>query len=291
VSPFELVEPHSLQEALELLEPNDRCVRPAGGFTALMLMMKSGMLKPTRLVSLRRVAPCSAAIEEGVEAIRIGAMTSLAAIERSVLVRRELPGVAQALRTLANVRVRNVATLGGNLAHADPHMDLPPLLIALGAVALVAGRDGQRELPLADLISGYYETTLADGEIILGASIPKRFGSCCAYRKVTARSADDWPTLGIAVALEATDGVVNESRVVLSAAFDRPQQLASVQALLRGARLDECVIARAGEAAAAEVEPIADAHGSAAYKRELVRIHVQRSLRQAWAAQVPGRQT
>ena len=287
MTPFELVEPSSLEEALELLDPADPLVRPAGGYTALMLMMKAGVLKPTRLVGLCRIEPRYAGIEAVGDALRIGATCTLARIERSEVVQRELAVLNRALRTLANVRVRNVATLGGNLAHADPHMDLPPLLIALGATVVIVGRGGEREIPLAELISGYYETTLEAGELIVEVRIPKRLARHCVYRKVTARSADDWPTLGVAVALDVVDGTVREGHIVLSAAFDRPTQLSAVEAVLRHARIDERTVARAGDVAAEEADPIADAHGSAAYKRELVRVHVRRALRQACGLQ-PG---
>ncbi|RPI43175.1 MAG: xanthine dehydrogenase family protein subunit M, partial [Betaproteobacteria bacterium] len=233
MTPFELVEPDSLEAALALLDPADPSVRPAGGCTALMLMMKAGMLKPSRLVSLRKVEGRYRGVEADAEALCIGATCTLAAIEQSPAVQRALPTVSRALRTLANVRVRNVATLGGCLAHADPHMDLPPLLIALGASVVIVGRTGSREIPLADLISGYYETTLEGGELIAQARIPTRLARHCVYRKVTARSADDWPTLGVAIALDVAEGVVREARAVLSAAFDRPTRLPALEALLR----------------------------------------------------------
>ena len=129
MTPFELAEPRTLREALTLLDPDDAAVRPISGGTAVMLMMKAGVLRPRRLVSLRAIDGGLAGI--GLEAngeLRIGAMTPLAELERAETVRRGWPVIAQTLRTLSNVRVRNVATIGGHLAHADPHQDLPPVL-------------------------------------------------------------------------------------------------------------------------------------------------------------------
>src|SRR6516165_10113745 len=132
--PFELVEPASLGEAISLLDPEDATVRPIAGGTALMLMMKAGVFKPTRLVSLRKLpAEFSRITAQGSGELRIGAMAPLAAVERSEAVARAAPVIPRAMRRLSNVRVRNVATVGGALAHGDPHMDLPPILIALGA--------------------------------------------------------------------------------------------------------------------------------------------------------------
>jgi carbon-monoxide dehydrogenase medium subunit len=285
VSPFELSEPRSLAEALALLASGEAAVHPAGGCTALMLMMKAGLLAPARLVSLRRIEPRYASIEARGGEVRIGATCTLAAIERSPLVQRELPVVIRTLRTLANVRVRNVATLGGNLAHADPHMDLPPLLAALGATVTIVARGGERSLGIEDLISGYYQTALAPSELITEVRIPTRLAHHAVYRKITARSADDWPTLGVAVALDVAGNAVREAHLVASAAFDRPTRLAAAAQVLCSGPIDVACIARAADAAAAEVQPIADAHGSAAYKRELLRVHLRRALRQALGMQ------
>src|SRR5438270_2869090 len=145
MSPFALEEPATLGEALALLDPEDPGVRPIAGGTALMLMMKSGLYRPQRLVSLRKVAPGLAEIRVGSDgALEIGAMARLAELQRSGAVRTAAPVIAETLLTHSNVRVRNVATIGGNLAHADPHMDLPPVLIALKARIRAIGPAGER---------------------------------------------------------------------------------------------------------------------------------------------------
>ena len=117
-----------------MLDPDDRSVRPIAGGTALMLMMKSGLYRPRRLVSLREVGSGVADIRVDADGgLKIGAMVRLADLRRSAEVRTAAPVIAETLLTHSNVRVSNVATIGGNLAHGDPHMDLPPVLIALGA--------------------------------------------------------------------------------------------------------------------------------------------------------------
>src|SRR5262249_29758914 len=129
MTPFELVEPASLDEAIALLDPDDSAVRPIAGGTALMLMMKAGVFRPSRLVSLRKLARLNARIAVAKDgALTIGAMTPLALLERSPEVARVAPVIPRAMGRLSNIRVRNVATIGGNLAHGDPHMDLPPIL-------------------------------------------------------------------------------------------------------------------------------------------------------------------
>jgi carbon-monoxide dehydrogenase medium subunit len=281
VIPFDLAEPNTLSEALELLHGADPTVRAAAGCTALMLMMQAGVLKPSCLVSLRRLAPRMSEINTRGAELRIGSLATLSALERSPLIRLNTPVFSRTLRTLANVRVRNVATLGGHLAHADPHMDLPPLLIALGANVVVASRDAERTIPVEELISGYFETTLGDAELVTEVRIPIAAARQAAYLKVTSRSADDWPALGVAVSLETQDAQVRDARVVIGAAVDRPMRLRAAEALLRNVTVDERLFAQAGECAAAEANPVADQHGSAAYKRQLLRVYLARALRQA----------
>ncbi len=193
------------------------------------------------------------------------------------------PVITRTLRTLSNVRVRNVATVGGHLAHADPHMDLPPVLIALGASVSGVDATGAWQLPLEELYTGYLETVLARDELIGEVIVPCHESRRAAYLRCTTRSADDWPALGVAVALDTDGALVRGARIVVSAATDRPTRLAAAEQTLEGARLDDAALARAGEAAAAEAKVVADQHGSAAYKRELLRVYVGRALRAALA--------
>src|SRR5688500_12885319 len=202
MSPFELAAPNSLAEAIALLEQEG--ARPLAGGTALMLMMKAGVLRPPRLVGLHHLKLSN--IEGGTGgSLRIGAMSTLSALERSAAVKKGWPVIARALRTLSNVRVRNVATVGGALAHADPHMDLPPLLSALGARATITGPDGERSVAVESLYAGYLENTLKRNELITRVTVPALGTRRAAYLKCTTRSADDWPALGMAVVIDGDD--------------------------------------------------------------------------------------
>jgi len=269
MSPFELAEPGTLSQAFDLLQ--DEGARPLSGGTALMLMMKAGVFRPSRLVSLRRLGL------EGIErtpdaGLRIGAMTTLRALERS---EKAFPALRRTLRTLANVRVRNVATVGGALAHADPHMDLPPLLAALGARVTIAGPGGERSAPVEALYAGYLENTLKPNELITHLELPPLGKRRAAYVKCTTRSADDWPALGMAVVLDG-----EEVQIFLGAATDRPTRLVAAEKILRSG-LDESNLKRAGEAAAEEVRIEGDLHGSAAYKKQLIRVYLARAVHEA----------
>ena len=286
MTPFELLEPRTLREAARLLDSGETPVRPIAGGTAVMLMMKMGVLRPARLVSLRAVESRYSTIEATPDGgLRIGAVATLSALGRSPVVKRQAPVITRTLKTLSNVRVRNVATVGGHLAHADPHMDLPPLLIALGASITTVSPAGERTLPLDKLYLGYLETTLGRSELIAEVIVPAQGSRRAAYLKCTTRSADDWPALGVAVALDADGAVIRDARIVIGAATDTPTRLAQAEHVLRGARADDAVLRRAGEAGAAEAAVIGDQHGTAAYKKELVRVYVARAVRAALGSQ------
>jgi carbon-monoxide dehydrogenase medium subunit len=281
MTPFELAEPKSLADAIKLLDPDDPTIRPLGGGTALMLMMKSGIFRPVKLVSLHKIEKKYFSIAAGGDGLRIGAMTTLGALERSADVRKHAPLITRTLLTLANVRVRNVATVGGALAHGDPHMDLPPVLMALGATMTIIGPKGERTLAVEDLFAGYYETVLDRDELIAELHLPSQGAKKASYFKVTTGSADDWPALGVAAVIEADGGSIKSARIVASAATDKATRLKSAEAVLTGGRFDDKILMKTADAAAEEAEYIADMRGSVSYKRELMRVYVRRAVRAA----------
>jgi carbon-monoxide dehydrogenase medium subunit len=284
MTPFEWEEPETLKEAVALLDPEDPTVRPIAGGTALMLMMKSGVFTPSRLISLEKIEKRYSAIAaDGAGGLRIGAMASLSALEQSKDVARHFPAMKKALKTLSNVRVRNVARIGGALAHGDPHMDLPPLLAALGARVSTVAADEGREIAVEDLYAGYYETVLAKNELISEVHVPPLNGAKAVYLKCTSRSADDWPALSLAARVEMQGGAIRALRLVVSAATEKVTRLSEAEKILTGAAPDEKTLARAADAAISEVSFLSDSHGSAPYKRELLRVYLVRAIKEAAA--------
>jgi carbon-monoxide dehydrogenase medium subunit len=279
--PFELAEPTSLAAAIKLLNPDDPTIRPIAGGTALMLMMKAGVFNPEKLVSLRKIESKYSNISAGADGLRIGAMTTLSALEHSADVKKHAPVITRTLLTLSNVRVRNVATVGGALAHGDPHMDLPPVLMALGATMTVTGPKGERKLAVEDLFSGYYETVLEKNELIAEVHVPSQGAKKAAYFKVTTGSADDWPALGVAAVIDGDGKAIKSIRLVASAATDKATRLKAAEAVLTGKSVDDKLLAQAGDAAVEEAEFIADVRGSVPYKRELMKVYVRRTIRAA----------
>jgi carbon-monoxide dehydrogenase medium subunit len=246
-----------------------------------MLMMKAQLFSPDCLVSLKRLRGVLAGISLSGDGsfIRVGGATTFAEIEQSDLFAEHFPSVVAAMKTLANVRVRNVATVGGNLAYADPHLDLPPIWTSLGARVRIRGAAGERVLPVGELILGYYETALADGELISEIEVPLRSGWVATYVKITTRAAHDWPTIGISVAADINAGRIRDIAVVLSAAVDRPTRLSLVEKTLCSGPVTDELLERVGQAVSEEVELQSDDRGSSEYKTHLLRVHLQRTIR------------
>src|SRR3954470_1333905 len=250
--PFDLAEPTSLSAAIKLLNPDDPTIRPIAGGTALMLMMKAGVFNPDKLISLRKIESKYSTISSGADGLRIGAMTTLATLEQSAEIKKHAPIITRTLRTLSNVRVRNVATVGGALAHGDPHMDLPPVLMALGATLTVIGPNGERKLAGEDLFSGYYETVLEKNKLIAEVHVPAQGKKKASYFKVTTGSADDWRALGVAAVIDGDGKAIKSIRLVASAATDKATRLKAAEAVLTGKSVDDKLLAQAGDAAVEE---------------------------------------
>jgi aerobic carbon-monoxide dehydrogenase medium subunit len=245
--------------------------------------MKARLFQPTRLVSLHRLDGTLRGVRLSNDGgLSIGALTSLRELERSSLVANSTPAVTGALRMLANIRVRNVATVGGHLAHGDPHMDLPPILLTTGARVRAVSSRGERWIDMSELFIGYYQTSLAKDELIAELRIPTQpAGVCSAYAKCTALSADDWPAVGVAVWYRLEEALIGEARIAISAATERPIRAVAGEAALVGSPAEPAAFARAADAAAEEVQTLADIRGSASYKREMVRVYVRRALQRA----------
>ncbi|MET3507200.1 FAD binding domain-containing protein [Halalkalibacter oceani] len=276
------MEPDTLQGVKEILAQGDPEIRVVSGGTALSLIMKQGMFDPKKMISLKKVKNELSFIRHDEEQnIRIGSMTTLREIEIDPLMKAEQPVITEALAHVANPRIRYVASLGGNLAHGDAHLDLPPILMALGAKIKVESSKGDRWLELHDFFQGYYETAMESDEILTEVLIPKKIeGLRGTYFKYTTLSNDDWPTVGVAVFLKTVEGIVADVRIVISAATDKPTQLPEVEQCVRNKSLNEETIMEAAQKAYEVVKPLEDLRGSVWYKKEMVKVHIKRALEQ-----------
>lgn len=276
------LEPNTLSDAMEILSSGDPETKVISGGTALSLIMKQGMFEPKKLVSLKRLKSELGYIKlDENENIRIGGMTSLREIEMDPIVKKHAPVIVDALNHVANPRIRYVASIGGNLSHGDAHLDLPPILVAMGARVKIESSKGERWLELNQFFHGYYETAVQSNEILTEVLIPKQIvGLKGTYIKFTTLSNDDWPTVGVAAFMKTENKKVIDVRIVISAATDVPTQLFEVENMIKGQPLNTDIINKAAEKSFEIVQPLEDLRGTVWYKKEMVKVHVRRALEQ-----------
>lgn len=275
---FELIEPRSIEEACEFLAENKEA-RPIAGGTALLILIKHGVYVPKTLVNLKKVSGASEITYDTYRGLRIGALASIYDVETAPFVRQYYPILSQTCHLVANVRIRNMATIGGNLAHADYQSDPPAALIALDASVELASHQRTREVKLTDFLCGSYETTLEPGELLSALLVPPAPRDLRGtYLKFTTRSSEDRPCAGVSAMVRLEDGVCSELRLVVGAVSPRPVQIQSAGELARGERLNPSLIEELAARAADGVDPIDDLRGPADYKRHLVHVLVRRAL-------------
>ena len=280
---FDYRAPDSLAGALaELEDAGDEGKAIAGG-TALVILMMQRLVRPLRLIGLRRVAGLDGiAVADG--HVTIGALATHRDVETSPVIRTRLPVLAETLSRVATLRIRNVATIGGCLAHADPNQDPPVTLLALDAQVRIAGRHGERRLPLDEFFVDYYQAALRPGELVVGVDVPLPApGSASTFHKFLPRTADDYATVAVAATIALTpDGVCRHARIGLGAAGPTPLRAREAETILLGERLSDPLLAAAAEAAKRSVDPIADPRGSPDYKRQMAGVFVRRAVQGAW---------
>ena len=281
---FDYRAPRTVEEALAILREYGEDARVIAGGTALVTMLRQRLVRPGCLVSLRDVQGLDR-IEATNGALRLGALVTHREAETSPLVRERIPVLAETFRRVATVRIRHMATLGGALAHADPNQDPPVTLLALGARVQIRGDGGQRELAVDEFFRDYYESALEPGEIVTGVTVPvPPAGRGAAFVKFLPRTADDYATVAVAAIVTLDGDRCREARIALGSVGVTPLRGRAAEALLSGERISEGLVEAAGEAVKAEVDPLSDHRGSAAYKRAMAAVMVRRALTQAWEA-------
>jgi aerobic carbon-monoxide dehydrogenase medium subunit len=278
--PFEYVEPETLDEALATLaeDPDDTLVM-AGG-TALVILMKQDLVRPARVIGLRRIAQLRD-VGPADAGLALGALATHAALARAPEVRAHAAALASTFAAVATVRIREQATLGGNLAHADPAQDPPVTLLALDGVAVARSTRGSRRIPLDALFVDVFETSLEPDELLLHVELPALPpGARATYRKFLPGTLDDYATVSVA-AVVATDpdGICTHARIALGAAGPIPLRARDAERALTGRRLDDPAIREAAALAAAATDPFDDLRGSAEYKRAMAAVWTERALR------------
>lgn len=283
---FEYLAPESLDEAVRLLAERGERARPIAGGTDIVVQMKENATRfpyPQCLVSLNRIPEL-----KGIEftesfGLRIGAGVTMAEIAESPVVRERYAAIAEGAGVVGSWQTMNMATLGGNLCNAAPSADTAPALLAFGARATIAGPAGKRSIDLADLFAGPGQTTLGAGDVlteILVPAPPPRTGS--AYRRHTPRKQMDIAVVGVGavVKLDGSDHV-ESARIALGAVAPKPIRAPKAEASLSGQSASDEAFARVAEIAAGECSPISDLRGSAEFRAHLVRVMVERIVRES----------
>jgi carbon-monoxide dehydrogenase medium subunit len=277
-----LLQPTSLNEAVSLLSKHSDETKIVSGGTALVIMLRNRLIAPTTLLSLGRLLELRSIRHEPGTGLRIGALVTIREAETSALVRERHSVLAQTFSKVGNVRIRNAATVGGNLSEADYASDPPCVLVALRARVKARSVKGEREIPLTDFFKGFYETALAPDEILTELIVPDQApGSRATYLKYVSRSSEDRPCVGMAVVLENdSDGTCKDLRLVAGAVSEIPQEIVGPETTARGKHLSDSMIEQIADAYSTAIEPLSDLRGSAWYRQQIIRVMARRAMQQ-----------
>jgi carbon-monoxide dehydrogenase medium subunit len=289
---FDYLEPATVSEACALLKQYAGEAKVFAGGSHLTILMKQGLYQPKALVNIKKISELKGIKYDAKEGLIIGALVTHREIETSALVRERFPVLCDAEKEVANIRVRNTGTVGGNLASGEPLTDLSQIFISLDGKAGITGPNGQRAIPIEDLFVDFYTTSLAEDEILTQVVIPPLPAhSGIEYIRFSSSSVVDKPSAGVAVrlTLETGDETIQTARIVLGCVGATPVRARKGEALLAGKRVTAELAAEAGTVAAQECNPISDLRGSEQYKRAIVGTLVKRATGKAYASALEDR--
>lgn len=278
---IKFLEPKDLFEAITFLNEYADDAKILAGGTSVVLMLQQKLIAPSVLISLGRVSNHDyIRFEE--DGLHIGALAKLRDLERSEAIQRLSPALAHTFHVVANVRVRNQATIGGNLSAADYAADPPAMLTALNAGVRVMGPERTREIPLSEFFLGFYTTALEPNEILTEVIIPPLPDLARAsYHKYTSISAEGRPCVAVgAVGDFDSSGKCKDLRIAVGAAVETPQRVSEAEEMASGQVLSDELIAAIAEEYAQRLDPLSDVRGSAWYRKEMIRVFVKRALQE-----------
>lgn len=278
---FEYLRPKTIPEAVALLQQHGDDAKILSGGQSLIPMMKLRLARPSHLIDINRIAGLSYIKEDG-GFLKIGGLTREWEVEASAVVRSKCPILLDTARVIADPQVRNLATVGGNLAHGDPANDHPATMVALGAQVVATGAKGERVIAIDDFFVSLFTTALSHDEILTEIRIPlPPAKSGGAYVKLE-RKVGDFATAAVAVQLTLDDkGAVLKAGIGLTNVGPTPIRARKAEDALRGKKLDQATIAQAAQFASDEAQPSSDLRGPAAYKKGLIKELTKRALARA----------
>jgi carbon-monoxide dehydrogenase medium subunit len=282
---FDYLEPTTVAEACALLKQHGGEAKVFAGGSHLTILMKQGLYEPKSLVNIKKITELKGIKYDAKEGLTIGALVTHRELETSVLVKEKFPVLCEAEREVANIRVRNMGTVGGNLASGEPLTDLSQIFISLDAKVKIVGPAGPRAIPVEELFVDFYTTTLAEDEILTQIVIPPLSArSGIEYIRFSSSSVVDKPSAGVAVrlTLETSSEAVQAARIVLGCVGATPVRARRAEGLITGKKLTLELAEEAGGIASQECSPTSDLRGSEQYKRAIVRILVRRAAGKAY---------
>lgn len=283
IKDFKYFAPRTLEETLTLLDRyRDECKVIAGG-QSLLVLMRQGLVAPGNIISIKGLSRLNYIKSEAGEGLKIGALTTHRAIEKSPVLKNGFGVLVEMEHRLASVQTRNWGTIGGNLSHGDPAGDPAPVLMALNAILKIDGLKGERTIPVEDFFLDYFETALGPDELLTGIQIPvapPHTGT--AYTKFNIIESD-MAIVGVAVSitLGPERNICSDIRIALGASAPTPVRARRAEEVLRGREVTEDTLKEAGQVASTEAEPVSDISASEEYRRELVKVLVTRVGREA----------
>jgi carbon-monoxide dehydrogenase medium subunit len=278
---FDYQEPTTLKKAFSLMEKYGDDARVIAGGTSLIIMMRQRLLMPKVVISLGRIPKFDRITYNAKDGLQIGAGARHRDIELSPAVRKHYPLLHETFRKVAQPRIRNMGTVGGNLAAGDPLTDPGASLIALDAEVILTSSKGQRRLPLDEFFIDYYQTALEPGELLTEIHVPPPERPGWSHIKFTPRSIEDFATVGIAITLKAENGTCEDVRLGLNSVASTIVHAKRAEEVLRGKAITDTALQEMGEVAATECDPTEDNRGSAEYKRDMVKVLVPRAAKEA----------
>jgi len=279
---FEYAAPRSLDEALRLLAEAGEEARVMAGGTDLIVRMKHGLLKPGFVISLAEIEELRPISFDRRKGLSIGATARLAEVASHAEIKRRYPAVASAAEKTANVQVRNMGTVGGNICNAAPSADNAPTLIAMGAEAVIAGGKGKRSVPLDRFFKGPRLTALEPDEILTAIQVPVPPPySGASYQHLSARGRVDISAVCVGAMTVFEGSTCREIRIALGAVGPKPLRALEAENLLKGQSWTADMIDAAGRKAAEEARPISDVRASAEYRRQMVDVLTRRAVLEA----------
>ena len=278
---FDYQEPTTLKKTFALMEKYSDDARVIAGGTSLIIMMRQRLLTPKVVISLAHIPKFDKITFNATDGLRIGAGARHRDIELSPAVRRHYPLLHETFRKVAQPRIRNMGTVGGNLAGGDPLTDPGASLIALDAEVTLTSSKGQRRLRLDEFFVDYYQTVLEPGELLTEIHVPPPERPGWSHIKFTPRSIEDFATVGVAITLKADNGTCADVRLGLNSVASTIVHAKKAEEVLRGKPITDITLQEMGDVAATECDPTDDNRGSAEYKRDMVKVLVPRAAREA----------